>query len=52
MAVGEQADGQPFDQVMLPDNDLAEFVKQGMRESPGFLDCVVDCVDSGIHFAI
>ena len=50
VAVGEQADDQPFGQIILADDDLAEFVKQRVREGARFLDCFVDGIDSSIHF--
>ena len=49
MAVGQQADDQPLGQIILPDDDLAEFVKQRMRERTRFLDRFVDGVDSCAH---
>ena len=49
VAVGQQADDQPLDQIFLADDDLAEFVEQRMRERAGFLDCFVDCIDSCVH---
>ena len=50
VAVGEQADDQPLGQIILADDDLAEFVKQRVRKGTRFLDCFVDGVDSSIHF--
>ena len=52
MAVGEQADDQPLGQIMLADDDLAEFVKQRVREGARFLDRFVDGVDSCAHVLI
>ena len=49
VAVGEQADDQPLGQIILPDDDFAEFVKQRMRERARFLDRFVDGVDSCVH---
>ena len=43
VAVGQQADDQPLDQIILADDDFAEFVKQRMREGARFLDRFVDC---------
>jgi len=34
VAVGEQADDQPFRQILLADDDLAEFVKQRCVNAP------------------
>ena len=50
VAVGEQADDEPFDQIGLADDDLADFVKEGADESAGSLDFFVDCRDAGVHF--
>ena len=50
VAVGEQADDQPFGQIILADDDLAEFVKQRVREGARFLDRFVDGADSSIHW--
>jgi hypothetical protein len=50
VAVGQQADDEAFGQIILADNDFAQFVKQRMREAAGFLDRFVDGVDSSIHF--
>ena len=50
VAVGEQADDQPLGQIVLADDDLAEFVKQRVREGARFLDRFVDGTDSSIHF--
>ena len=36
-------------EIILADDDFAEFVKQRMRERAGFLDRFVDGVDSCIH---
>jgi hypothetical protein len=52
VAVGKQADDQPFGQIMLPDDDLAEFVKQRVRERARFLYRFVNCVDSCAHVLI
>ena len=49
VAVGQQADDQPLDQIILADDDLAEFVKQRVREGARFLDRFVDGSDSCIH---
>jgi hypothetical protein len=49
VAVGQQADDQPLGQIILADDDLAEFVKQRMRERARFLDRFVDGVDSCAH---
>ena len=51
VAVGQQADDQPLDQVGLADDDLAHFVKQRAHERAGFLHRFVDGVDSGIHWS-
>ena len=50
MAVGEQADDQPLGQIILADDDFAQFVKQRVHKGARFLDCFVDCADSSIHF--
>ena len=49
VAVGQQADDQPLGQIILADDDLAEFVKQRVREGTRFLDRFVDGVDSCAH---
>ena len=41
---------EPFDQVRLADDHLAQFVKQRAHKRPGFLHCLVDGIDSGIHW--
>ena len=50
VAVGEQADDQPLDQIVLADDDLADFVEERPHEGAGFLHRFVDGVDSCIHF--
>ncbi len=52
MAVGEQADDQSFGQILLADDDFAEFGEQRLRKSTGFLDRFVDGVDSCVHVFI
>ena len=42
---------QPLDQVRLADNDLAQFVEKGAHKGAGFLHCLVDSIDSGIHWS-
>ena len=49
VAVGQQADDQPLGEILLADDDLAEFVKQRMRERARFLDRFVNGVDSCAH---
>ena len=49
VAVGQQADDQPLGQIILADDDLAEFVKQRVREGARFLDRFVDGIDSCAH---
>ena len=49
VAVGQQADDEPLGQIILADDDLAEFVEQRVREGAGFLDRFVDGVDSCVH---
>ena len=51
MPVGQQPDDQPLDQVGLADDDLAQFVKQRAHKRPGFLHCLIDGIDSGIHWS-
>jgi hypothetical protein len=50
VAVGEEADDEPFGQVILADDDFAEFVEQRAHECAGFLHRLVDGIDSGIHY--
>ena len=38
VAVGEQSNDQPFDQISLANNDIADLRKQGSDESAGPLD--------------
>jgi hypothetical protein len=49
VAVGEQADDEAFGEIILADDDLAEFVEERPRERAGFLDRFVDGVDSCVH---
>jgi hypothetical protein len=49
VAVGEEADDESLGQVLLADDDFAEFVEEWMGEGAGFLDRFVDGVDSGAH---
>jgi hypothetical protein len=42
VAVGQQADDQPLGQIILADDDLAEFIEQRMREGARLLDRFVD----------
>ena len=52
VAVGQQADDQPLGEIILADDDFAEFVEQRMRERARFLDRFVDGVDSCAHVLI
>ena len=49
VAVGQQADDEPLDQIALADDDFAEFVEQRAREGARFLDRFVDGADSSVH---
>jgi hypothetical protein len=49
MAVGEKSDDEPLGQIILPDDDLAEFVEQRVRECSRFLDRFVDYRDACVH---
>ena len=49
MAVGQQTNGQPFHQIILADDDLGNFTKEGPDKGAGPLHLIVDGTDSGIH---
>ncbi len=49
VAVGQQADDQPLDQIFLADDDFADFVEQRRHKRAGFLDGFVNCVNSCAH---
>jgi len=49
VAVGEQADGEPFDKVGLADDDFAHFTEERPHKSAGFPDSFIDLMDSGVH---
>ena len=47
--VGQQADDQAFDQVILADDDLADLAKKRAHKSAGPLHLFVNGADSSIH---
>jgi len=49
MSVGEQADHQTLDKILLADNDLGQFRKQRMRECARLLDGFVNRRNSRVH---
>ena len=49
VSVGQQAHQQPFDQVLLADDDLADFVQQWLYKRAGPLHVCVDGADTGMH---
>src|SRR4030095_13678229 len=51
MATGEQADGQTFDQIILPDHDLANFSEELADECAGLLNLLVDRCNTRVHAA-
>ncbi len=52
VAVGEQADDESLSEILLADDDLAEFSEQWLGEAAGFLHSLVNGVDSCIHVFI
>ena len=40
MAIGQQPDDEPFDQIFLADDDLVDFVEQRLHKGAGLLDAV------------
>src|SRR5262245_48072670 len=49
MPIGEQTDGEAFNQIVLADHDFADLVEQGAHEGAGFLNFFVNRSDSSIH---
>ena len=50
MAVGEESNNEPLDQIFLADDDLVDFIEQRLHEGAGLLHLGVDSTDAGIHF--
>ena len=51
VAIGQQPDNEPLDQVFLADDDLVNFVQQRWHERAGLLHLGIDCADSSVHFS-
>ena len=49
VAVGEEPDDEPFDEILLAYDDLAEFAEERSDKGAGRLDFFVDCSDAGVH---
>src|SRR5439155_22763011 len=50
MAVGQQPNNEPFDQIFLADDDFVDFIEQRLDECAGLLHLRIDGADAGIHF--
>ena len=51
MAVGQEPNDEPLDQIFLADDDFVDFVEQRLHERAGLLHLCVDSADAGIHFS-
>ena len=49
VAIGQEADDQPFDQIILADDHLANFAKKRTHKSAGPLHLFVNCADTSVH---
>jgi hypothetical protein len=49
VTVGEEADHEPFDEILLTDHDVADFFQQGRHKGAGLLHFGIDGTDSCIH---
>ena len=49
MAVGEQPDQQAFDEMLLPDDNVGDFLLQRFDPIRAFLHRVMDCLDVGVR---